>query len=232
MKNIFLSIIILVSTSFAADNIEQYLPKQGVIKSHIMLIGFNEDMQKILKKYGESIKKNEKWFKEYKKQYKGIFPLPYHKNLGLTNKEYEKFKGIAKAMTLVEKDEITISVANDTNATTTFLVKDNPKHFLNGLKIYKDGTVKTRFGKMATSSNINRKRASTGNWTGVEWVENKSESGYASIVKFALGKRDRGDNIIYYDVETFSPKSKRDYGYILYNQELKPDIQKKLIHIK
>ena len=66
----------------------------------------------------------------------------------------------------------------------------------------------------------------------MEWKENISNAGHVQVVKFALGKRERGDYIIYYDVETFTPKSKRIYGYILYHKELKPDTQKNLIHIR
>ena len=155
MKNIFLFMIFLVSLSFAGSNVSLYLPNKGTIHSNSMIVGFPEKMQVILKKYGESVKKNEKWFKEYEKQYKGIFPMPFHKNMGLTEKEYEEFKGLGSSMTLIKNEKITLSVTYDTNG-TIFSVENNPNHFLDGLRIYKDGTVKTKLGILTTFEDVNR----------------------------------------------------------------------------
>ncbi len=69
-----------------------YLTANKNYKGEVVVVLPPKEIQTYISKVKESAKKDPKWFKEYSEKAKPGIPLPFHENLGLTNKEYEKYR--------------------------------------------------------------------------------------------------------------------------------------------
>lgn len=61
-------------------------------KGEVVVVLPPKEIQSYINKVKEGAKKDPKWFKEYSEKAKPGIPLPFHENLGLTQKEYEKYR--------------------------------------------------------------------------------------------------------------------------------------------
>ena len=68
-----------------------YIEADKNYKGDIGVVLPPKEIRVYLKKVEDAAKKNGEWFREYSEKFEEGVPLPYHENLGLTQKEYQKY---------------------------------------------------------------------------------------------------------------------------------------------
>lgn len=153
-------------------------------------------------KFQQAIQNNYEWFVEYLKTFEHGTPMPYHPNLGLTEKEFKEFDSFSKNIEVEStgKEDIEI-IKND----SIISFKSNGKlKILETLKIYPDKNeisigqyTLTYFGKVNVTDSTN---AFKSKWKGYSWryeyPENIEELDVLSdrdkleikLYKFTVGK--------------------------------------------
>ena len=109
MKHLFLLFsIFFLTTSVVAEKsprIKNLLPKKTTTANH-MIFTQKKLNKKLHLKMVKALRKNREWLKGYAQKHKGKTPMPYHKNLGLTKKEYQEYaSSVQQASTLKKKSE-------------------------------------------------------------------------------------------------------------------------------
>ncbi len=92
------SLILLVTLANATGQAKapkpfsSYMVANKNYKGEIVVVLPPPEIQTYITKVKENAKKDPKWFKEYSGKAKAGVPLPYHEKLGLTTKEYKKYR--------------------------------------------------------------------------------------------------------------------------------------------
>lgn len=83
-------LFLIVLPTFSQE-LDQYLPKSGVIHGDVMAIGTSPEMESLAQKIQAAAATNPGWFAQYAAQHQGSGVLPYHENLGVSKEEYQRF---------------------------------------------------------------------------------------------------------------------------------------------
>ncbi len=76
----------------APSPFSSYMAANKNYKGEIVVVLPPKEIQAYIEKVKENAKKDTKWFKEYSAKAKAGVPLPYHEKLGLSTKEYQKYR--------------------------------------------------------------------------------------------------------------------------------------------
>ncbi len=207
---------------FANDfgKLESYIPKSGVVKVDVMILGAPLDIQEIGSRMQLEIQSKPEWFKSYISDAVPGEPLAYHSNFGISEDEYKHFlNGVNSKMSLVKKAEANISVTY--NDQGSVIISGLPAKKPHDKIVYdvKLDTINVGLNSLNKFSEINQdnKDSATGRWNGKQWMyQNLVSKGDFTSIKFAIGKMlDLKKNIIYYDVNMAIDGSPEKLGYIL-----------------
>jgi hypothetical protein len=98
-----------------SSDINNFLPN-GTITVNVMDgIKQNKRQEELLKKFQEGIQQNYEWFVDYMQTVPNGQPMPYHPNLGLTEKEYKELQGFMNDIELVSSGKTDITIINTNN---------------------------------------------------------------------------------------------------------------------
>jgi len=78
----------------APKPIASYMAADKNYKGAIVAVIPPKEIQNYIKLVKENAKKNPEWFKEYSAKAKPGVPLPFHKNLGLSDKQYKEYRAL------------------------------------------------------------------------------------------------------------------------------------------
>jgi hypothetical protein len=220
-KIVVLSLVLIAKISFASDygELDAYVPNNNIVLADVMVLSTSKEVEGIGLKFQEALKENPAWFKEYLSKAEKGKALVFHKNFGISEKEYKYFLAESKNMELVKASEVTLkfSIATNGNVEISGLPARQPHNKLTyDVKL---NTIKIANTILDTYSQINQTRSdsSTGRWKGKQWAYKhvESEVDFKSI-KFAIGtKLDEQKHIIYYDVKIAVKGKPQKLTYIL-----------------
>jgi hypothetical protein len=197
MRSILSAALLCVTLgAAAAQPLEPYLPKSGVISGRVMELVASAELVRISEKMQRAVQKDAAWFKSYVAKAKNGEPLPYHQRLGVTKAEYD---GILHAkMLLQEKSSVSIKFTTNAQGNLEFAA-DGAASALTGVKLPAGQKyAETSYGNLATFSEIAQDDpdSATGRWKGVQWKRDDS----IPAVTLAVGRRESGGGILYYNV--------------------------------
>jgi len=179
----------------SAQPLDPYLPKSGVINGQAMELGATAEHARIAGKMQHAIQEDAAWLKSYVAKAKPGEPLPYHPRLGVTKAEYDTL--LHAKMSLIDRGSVSIKLTANAQGALEFAA-DGLAGGLNGVTLSPERkSAQTPYGNLTVTSEISQDDAesATGRWKGVQW---KKES--APAVTLALGRRQSGHGILYYDV--------------------------------
>jgi hypothetical protein len=179
----------------SAQPLDPYLPKSGIIAGQAMELAASAEHARIAEKMQRAIQRDTAWFKSYVIRAKPGEPLAYHAKLGITEAEYDLL--LHAKMSLIDKGPVSIKLATDTQGNLEFST-DGLAAALNGVKLPQEQkSAETPYGHLAVFSEVSQDdaRSATGRWKGVQW---KKEG--VPEVTLAIGRRQSGDGILYYNV--------------------------------
>jgi hypothetical protein len=219
----YITLSLALSSGFStADNygkFETYIPENQKVIADVMIISTPTAVQELVSRFQAALKENPAWFKEYLSKAEKGKPLVFHKNFGISQKEYEYILAESKKMQLVKVSdtELNFTLTEKNDLVITGLPAKQPHHKL----IYniETDTVSIADTRLDVYSEINQTKTSspTGRWQGKQWAYKlmNSESDFKSI-KFAIGtQKDEPRNIIYYDVKMAINGQSANLTYIL-----------------
>jgi hypothetical protein len=231
-KIVVLSLVIIAKTSIASDygELDAYVPNNNIALADVMVLSTSKEVEDISLKFQEALKENPAWFQEALKENPAWFKeylskaekgkaLDFHKNFGISEKEYEYFLAESKNMQLVKTSEVTLkfSIATNGNVEISGLPAKQPHNKLT--YDVKSNVIEIAKTILDTYSQINQTRSdsSTGRWIGKQWAYKHLESeGDFKSIKFAIGsKLDEQKHIIYYDVKIAVKGKPQKLTYIL-----------------
>jgi hypothetical protein len=203
MRPAFLSALLLaLPLVVSAQSFEQHLPKSGIIKGSVMVVGGSPELEALSKRLQAALAANPEWLKGYIEK-AGSKELPYHKNFGLTEEEYKRFLDLSKTgMSLQRAASVEITLKRSSDGTLTFVTV--PGEFpLNGVTISANGGIAvTPYGRLNRGSDINQRdaKAPTGRWSGARWAHENTTDPAPWSAQLSIGTReDFKDGIIYYN---------------------------------
>jgi hypothetical protein len=220
-KIVVLSLVLIAKISLASDygELAAYVPNNNIVLADVMVLSTSKEVEDIGLKLQEALKENPAWFKEYLSKVEKGKALDFHKNFGISEKEYEYFLAESKNMELVKASEATLkfSIATNGNVEISGLPARQPHNKLT--YDVKSNTIEIANTILDTYSQINQTRSdsSTGRWKGKQWAYKHVESeGDFKSIKFAIGtKLDERKHIIYYDVKIAVKGKPQKLTYIL-----------------
>ena len=122
MKRLIKTILLIASigvfyfTAFgfaqtSTESVEAFFPKKTVTDAVYVQIENDPALDDFGRRMKEAREKNPEWFNEYSKQHQkpGFAPLPYHKNFGVSKKEYEHFIQPMNHFREIKRTQIKIS---------------------------------------------------------------------------------------------------------------------------
>jgi hypothetical protein len=179
----------------SAQPLDPYLPKSGVINGQVMELGATAEHARVAGKMQRAIQEDAAWLKSYVAKAKPGEPLPYHARLGVTKAEYDTL--LHAKMSLIDRGSVSIKLTANAQGALEFAA-DGLAGGLNGVTLSPERkSAQTPYGNLTVTSEISQDDAesATGRWKGAQW---KKES--APAVTLALGRRQSGDGILYYNV--------------------------------
>jgi len=221
LKIALVSIVLFSKLGFASDfgELKPYVPKGGMAAADVMVLATSKDVEEIGLRLQNSFKENPAWFREYVSKAEKGKPLKFHKNFGITEKEYAYFLSKSKKMQLIKTADTTLKFVELSNGNIEVVGLPAPSPH-NKLEFnVKSNEVQIANTTLNTYTEINQNKASsaTGRWKGKQWSYKhiQSESDFKSI-KFAIGtKLDEQKHIIYYDVKVSVGGQPQKLTYIL-----------------
>ncbi len=152
-----------------------------------------EEIEKYLKLVEEGAAKNPEWYSEYSQAAKPGAPLPYHKNLNLTPKEYQEYLALwaKREVKAIEKVGLRLEFRN---GNWRVLVGGRPGTVISLLRYdEKNDLFLSTNGKMVRIEDIDAAADTLlGEWKGVEW-RYEEESGLGKMKEnFGMGKTSDG----------------------------------------
>ncbi len=186
--------------------------KQDIpVKGQIGMVLPPPEIDKYVAKVEKAAKADPKWFKEFSSTAKPGAPLPYDKQLGLTQTEYDEylalwnkraFKSIEEVMLLLRKgsgDTWTITSTGEASTLSTLRYSSKDDVFSSP-----NGALKRIDDIKADSSSI------LGAWTGMEWKFEEETSLGKTKENFALGRlSDSGYGLVVYRAQELSSGGNR-----------------------
>jgi hypothetical protein len=221
-KFVVLSLVLIAKISIASDygELDAYVPNNNIALADVMILSTSKEVESLGLKFQEALKENPTWFKEYLSKAEKGKALDFHKNFGISKKEYEYFLAESKNMQLVKTSEVTLrfSIATNGNVEISGLPARQPHNKLT--YDVKSNVIEIANTILDTYSQINQTRSdsSTGRWKGNQWAYKHVESeGNFKSIKFAIGtKLDEQKHIIYYDVKIAVKGKPQKLTYILF----------------
>lgn len=197
MRSIFLAVLLCISLCLpaSAQVLDPYLPKGGTIAGQVMELAASAERARVAEKMQRAIQQDTAWFKSYVIKAKPGEPLAYHARLGITKAEYDLL--LHARMSLIDKGPVSIKLAINAQGNLEFAA-DGLAAVLDGVKLrLEQKYAETPYGNLATFSEVSQDDAqsATGRWKGVQW---KKEG--LPEVTLAMGRRESGDGILYYNV--------------------------------
>ena len=168
-----------------------------------MVPAASPELEGLAKRMQTAVAANPEWFRTYVED-AGTDELPYHKNFGITEEEYERFLSLSKAgRTLRKVASVEISLSESADGTLTF--KTMPTDFpLNMVSISASGDIaQIPYGSLRRGADINQRDANspTGRWSGARWEHEEVSGPVTWAAQLSIGTReDFNDGIIYYNV--------------------------------
>jgi len=178
---------------------ENYLKSiltEGKKNVNIMKLGLpaNETVKlnQIITKMKSSIAQNMEWYSGYLKNLKTGSPMPYHKNLGISQADYEFFLNSSKNMKIFKSGEGIIEIKKNNNGFSITSMKDI-KYFNNIMIDLQNNTIKTDYGVLKYKSKIDASDSQViGRWKGYSW---KLEEANVNLENFDMTKIDKNTYI-------------------------------------
>ncbi|KNC66319.1 hypothetical protein [Pseudoalteromonas ardens] len=221
LKIALISIVLFSQLGFASGfgELEPYVPKSRMVIADVMILSTSKEVEEIGFRLQNSFKEHPDWFRVYVSTAEKGKPLAFHKNFGITKKEYEYFLTESQKMQLVKTAETRLKFALSSSGNVEIMgLPASPPH--NRLEFnVKSNQIEIAKTTLNTYKEINQNKASsaTGRWKGKQWSykQMQSESDFKSI-KFAIGtKLDEQKHIIYYDVNIVVDGQPQMLTYIL-----------------
>ena len=212
LKTLFLlSLMFSISSVGHAGDVvvkdwKQYIPVTGeTIQADIMELQSSEEFKEYAIKLKTSLKAKPEWASKFLSSVSEGQPLPYHKNLGLTEQEYVRMQELSQkqgAMTLKKSETIDVVFEQLTDGRVRILTKKDS--VFNNLIISSE-KVDTRWGSLTDVAQINNSKSSvvaTGPWRCIRWKKNIIDPQTMNIedIKFSIGRSENKDQgVIYYN---------------------------------
>ncbi|MCB1585356.1 MAG: hypothetical protein KDI52_03665 [Xanthomonadales bacterium] len=220
LKIITCSFVLFFSALSAQEKTESYFPINEITNGKIWTLGIDTKAASISQIIIEELNKNKDWIKNYIEQL-SLKPgelMPYHKNFGVSEEEYDYFLKSINDIKLIEVDEVIM--IKKTKPDGFELAFDNSKLPIKKITYNKkNNTISTTSSVLKDITIMNQQDESSplGRWHGIQWKHEKfiSESDFIQE-KIAFGKVDeKEEGIMYYDIKSSNRES--SYFVITYN---------------
>lgn len=176
-----------VKTAFSAE--AAGILKDGMHKGEILVESPDPVISRLSQKFKAALSRNAAWFRQYQQQHQGA--LPWHKNMGLSQKEYETLQSRLKSVTLKKAGDIKVKIlkvfsgiAVTSHRSWKFLDRLNVRIDPGLQKASVAGTQLTRVKKVSASKG----QQLTGPWDGRCWTHtsvNGKETGAGTALPTA-----------------------------------------------
>lgn len=174
------------------------------IQGDVMQVKASDELDKLATKMKEAMKKNPEWALAFMNSSPDGQPLPYHENLGLTKKEFERMMELSQSQGAVSLQKTgTVDFTFEPLPDGRVKIVANKGSILHNI-IISTNKVETNVGALTDVKEINNQdpNAITGAWKGVKWstesVNEKTMTGES--IQFCIGKIEgKNQGIIYYD---------------------------------
>ena len=117
LKTSILSTILFVNSVYSSEfgELNPYVPNGGKAIADVMVLVTSKKVEEIGLRFQNSLKENPVWFKTYLSKAEKGKPLEFHKNFGISEKEYKYFLAESNKMQLVKSAETTLQFTITTN---------------------------------------------------------------------------------------------------------------------
>lgn len=192
--------------AISSETMYDYLPSE-IVKGEVSYIGSDPRSEQISQKFLESLGNNKEWFDSYLKK---VNPepgetLPYHKEFGITEQEYDLMLSSANTLVLVPFDTVSVSVepSGQNKIVKISGQKVRLTFTLNKTKSF----IKTQRTELKERTTINQTNpdSPTGLWSGEQWKKLDEEDEFSETIAMGILK-DGKTGIIYYDLISASEK--------------------------
>jgi len=176
-----------------------YLPADKVVKGNIIAVLPPEEIKEYVDKVKVAAENDPEWYAKYAGESKPGIPLPFHVNLGLTEKEYKEYIALweKREHKIIQPIELRLEALGDRwmirfaakNVDLTLLRYDAKEDVFDGIG-----------GKMERIDDVDADpRTILRAWTGQEWKYEKKSLLGRTKENFAIGKEKDGKHglIIY-----------------------------------
>ena len=182
--------------------LDPYLPKDGVIKGHVVTLRVAPEDQAISKQFQLAVQNNMDWFKHYVTANQAGVPLPYNPKMGVTEAQYQRLMHLKAE--IQKQAPIDIIVRRGADGSLAFTSTDSAAASLQGTTFPPDEKIaETPYGKLTIFTPIHQKDANApfGIWNGAEWTRVAEGGSEQPSVKIAFGKMEpSGEGLFYYQV--------------------------------
>lgn len=196
-----LAVAVAASAAAAVPAEISFLPRPGVYPARELQVAAPAEDAALARRIAAAVQRNSAWFQAYVAEHsKGGEALPYHPNFGVSEAEYARMLSMAGRMILQEVSRVDLAVGTAADGSLT-LSSSGRAARLNGITIHPEkDVVETPFGRLTHRVAIDQDdpNSPTGRWKGVQW-SNEAQHG-AAHVKLALGRRENGEGLIYFQV--------------------------------
>ena len=216
-----LLVLITISTSSSLAT-ETFLPIDGEYKADVLTEAMDKNIQEIVLKLNATVASNPLWLNEYiAKVSRPGEPLPYHKNFGISNEEYDLMLAAAKHTNLVKISDavvklkrsdgtITMNVAGVELPTDTFVFASD------------ESVMRCKLGRSSATKIIDQRNPNspTGAWRGKQWTITKGNEKLLSSedfyeVKIAVGKDSKERILVYVKMVGRKSQASLNVSYVL-----------------
>jgi hypothetical protein len=201
---ILMSLFVITScSSQPKHSIEELLPN-GVVNADILGVKLPERVETLALKMYDAMERNPEWMVSYIKEHaKPGEPLPYHPNLGLTEKEYEEFLNQYEKRKVVIIGRLPISFRRKGDTVT--ISSNGVYSFLDGMVInVRNKSIECQFGVLTNPKwqNSSGTTPPIGNWQGYSWYLESGtiESGNIKTLRISLYRLDTGETLMGFKV--------------------------------
>ncbi|MDH3647344.1 MAG: hypothetical protein OER80_11275 [Gammaproteobacteria bacterium] len=223
IKALFCSLIVALAAPIAsADDfgkLSPFVPTTGKANAEVMVLDAPADINQISDRVEQAIQENSEWFRAYAAQATPGKPLPYHKNMGITQQDYVRLLQGANELVLTKAGEVEITFSLETDG--TIVLRGLPMTAPNHQLVYdpESNHIITAHGVLTDLRNFDQDNPEmpAGRWAGLQWNLNELPSATDFVqIKLSIGRlKDQKLNIIYYDVDVARHGTHDNYHYIL-----------------
>ncbi len=206
-----------------SPGIADYVPKAS-FKASIMKLTFDKSAHDISKRFNEAIASSPEWFQAYMASNAGVKPLPYHRNFGISEDEYNAMLKSFESRKLEPVQEVQVLVGRAPDGALRIDCPELGRAFAGILVDLKTGKLSTpllvidapdaskSYGETADGNPF-------GNWKGVTWkkTETDPDKGDFKSISFIAGRSSSaGVSFISYRIKSMEAnKVKSNYESIL-----------------